>query len=147
MRRLARHLFTFCSAASLVLCVAVGAIWVRSYFVSDQFRRVDVRPGNPSTAHDRSILFGCGSVIYCETNLQGDPLYADRLKKQMAARGLIPYLRTGAYNPTRNYGRLGFSRMPMYRDGVRVGVPLWFVALCFALPALPAVLSIARKLR
>ena len=31
MRRLARHLFTLCSAVSLVLCVAVCALWVRSY--------------------------------------------------------------------------------------------------------------------
>ena len=30
MRKLARRLFTICSAASLVLCVAVGVLWVRS---------------------------------------------------------------------------------------------------------------------
>ena len=35
MRRLARHLFTLCSAASLVLCVVVLALWVRSYFAID----------------------------------------------------------------------------------------------------------------
>jgi hypothetical protein len=29
MRRLARHLFTLCSAASLLLCVAVCVLWVR----------------------------------------------------------------------------------------------------------------------
>ena len=31
MRRLARRLFTLCSAASLLLCVAIGVLWVRSY--------------------------------------------------------------------------------------------------------------------
>src|SRR4051794_3212026 len=31
MRRLARHLFTLCSAASLLLCVVVCVLWVRSY--------------------------------------------------------------------------------------------------------------------
>src|SRR5688572_3179121 len=31
MRRLARHLFTRCSAASLLLCVAACVLWVRSY--------------------------------------------------------------------------------------------------------------------
>jgi hypothetical protein len=31
MRRLARHLFTFLSAVSLLLCVMVCALWVRSY--------------------------------------------------------------------------------------------------------------------
>jgi hypothetical protein len=32
MRRLARHVFTLCSAVSLVLCVTACALWVRSYF-------------------------------------------------------------------------------------------------------------------
>src|SRR5688572_15876587 len=36
MRRLARPLFTICSAASLLLCVAVGVLWVRSDRVTDQ---------------------------------------------------------------------------------------------------------------
>ena len=35
MRRLARHLFTFCSAASLVLLVAVCVLWARSYWRGD----------------------------------------------------------------------------------------------------------------
>ena len=35
MRRLARWLFTLCSAVSLLLCVAVCVLWVRSYFVGD----------------------------------------------------------------------------------------------------------------
>jgi hypothetical protein len=36
MRRLARHLFTLCSALSVLLCLAVCALWVRSYFHSDE---------------------------------------------------------------------------------------------------------------
>jgi hypothetical protein len=35
MRRLARHLFTLCSAVSLLLCVAVCVLWVRSCRVQD----------------------------------------------------------------------------------------------------------------
>ena len=35
MRRLARRLFTFCSAVSLMLAVAVAALWARSYVVCD----------------------------------------------------------------------------------------------------------------
>jgi hypothetical protein len=34
MRRLARHLFTFCSALSLLLCMAVCVLWVRSYWIT-----------------------------------------------------------------------------------------------------------------
>ena len=37
MRRLARRLFTLCSAASLLLCVAVGVLWLRSYWVGEDF--------------------------------------------------------------------------------------------------------------
>ena len=37
MRRLARHLFTLCSAVSLLLCVAVCVLWVRSYYAADSF--------------------------------------------------------------------------------------------------------------
>src|SRR5687768_11507140 len=37
MRRLARRLFTLCSAASLLLGVAVCVLWVRSLSVEDTF--------------------------------------------------------------------------------------------------------------
>lgn len=36
MRRLASHLLTACAAASLLLCVAVCVLWVRSYWLTDQ---------------------------------------------------------------------------------------------------------------
>jgi hypothetical protein len=35
MRRFARHLFTLCSAISLLVCAAVCALWVRSYRQTD----------------------------------------------------------------------------------------------------------------
>src|SRR5688500_17560396 len=38
MRRLARHLLTFCSAVSLLLFVAVCVMWVRSYWVYDEWK-------------------------------------------------------------------------------------------------------------
>jgi hypothetical protein len=38
MRRVARRLFTLCSAASLVLCVAVCVLWARSYMQLDPER-------------------------------------------------------------------------------------------------------------
>ena len=38
MRRLLRHLFTACAALSLMLCVAVGVLWVRSYHACDTVR-------------------------------------------------------------------------------------------------------------
>jgi hypothetical protein len=36
MRRLARHLFTLCSALSLFLCIAACVLWVRSYRIMEQ---------------------------------------------------------------------------------------------------------------
>jgi hypothetical protein len=44
MRRLARHLFTLCSAVSLVLCVAVCVLWVRSYVTFDSYARYGYTP-------------------------------------------------------------------------------------------------------
>src|SRR5690242_12486074 len=43
MRRLARHLFTFASALSFLLCLATCVLWFRSYHLSDQllWYRVD----------------------------------------------------------------------------------------------------------
>jgi hypothetical protein len=40
MRRLARHAFTALSALSLLLCMAVFVLWVRSYSISDAAGRV-----------------------------------------------------------------------------------------------------------
>ena len=37
--RLARHFFTLCSATSLLLCVAVCVMWVRSLWVTDSYIR------------------------------------------------------------------------------------------------------------
>jgi hypothetical protein len=37
MRRLARHFFAFCSIVSLLLCVGVCVLWVRSYRAGEQF--------------------------------------------------------------------------------------------------------------
>ena len=41
MRRLARRLFTLCSTVSLLLCVAVCVLWVRSHRVRDELAWVD----------------------------------------------------------------------------------------------------------
>jgi hypothetical protein len=45
MRRLARRLFTSCSAVSLLLCVAVCVLWVRSYRGADHLW-LSYRPGS-----------------------------------------------------------------------------------------------------
>jgi hypothetical protein len=57
VRRLARHLFTLCSAASLLLCVAVCALWVRSYFVVDGLSHSrERRASGAYSTHGRLLL-------------------------------------------------------------------------------------------
>jgi hypothetical protein len=38
VRRLARHLFTFCAAVSLLICLAVCVLWVRSHWFYEHVR-------------------------------------------------------------------------------------------------------------
>ena len=57
MRRLARHAFTALSALSLLLCVAVCALWVRSLSYAEGFHYVyegttPFPPGDPSVGPD-----------------------------------------------------------------------------------------------
>jgi hypothetical protein len=64
MRRLARHLFTLCSAVSLLLCVAVCVLWVRSYVRKDELKLV-YRSGRQfcAIASNRGVLaFGWGTA-------------------------------------------------------------------------------------
>ena len=56
MRRLARRLFTLCSAVSLLLCVAVCVLWVLSYTVRPEFSHVGFHR-RVVALHDGSIQF------------------------------------------------------------------------------------------
>src|SRR5690349_21484729 len=46
MRRLARVVFTLCLAVSLLLCIAVGVLWARSYSVADTFAVARMQVGH-----------------------------------------------------------------------------------------------------
>jgi hypothetical protein len=72
-----RRLLNLLTALSLVLCVAVGALWVRSYFVFEEWvwqtEQVDRRDGtvwNVLTEHIRSSRGWWSHVTY---NAQGEP--------------------------------------------------------------------------
>src|SRR5688500_1421389 len=75
MRRLARRLFTLCLAVSLLLCVAVCALWVRSYARADEgcWRRDDLTAGTAETrkAWLRSARGVAWGLIYRETTPLG----------------------------------------------------------------------------
>jgi hypothetical protein len=70
MRRLVRHLFTVCSAVSLLLCVASVALWVRSYANTRFVRWVQVRhvDGTGAVVRDRALLVMSG--VFCFEDIE-----------------------------------------------------------------------------
>jgi hypothetical protein len=61
MRRLARRLFTLCSAASLLLCVAACALWVRSYRVAELLTHRATH-GGATGFTERSLMLARGTA-------------------------------------------------------------------------------------
>src|SRR5687767_3067 len=57
MRRVLRHFFTLCSALSLLLCVAVGVLWVSSHVV-DYMLTFRSAEGHGVRVDDRSRTIG-----------------------------------------------------------------------------------------
>src|SRR5688500_3518894 len=86
MRRLARWLFTLCSALSLLLCVAVCVLWVRSYSAVFYVRHAGV--------HADTTCGVSGGHLVCSTvRLVGKDAVA------VGPRGL----RAGVNRPTIDY--------------------------------------------
>jgi hypothetical protein len=134
VRRLARHLFTFCSIVSLLLCVAVCVLWVR---------------GAIFHISDTGAVFGRGRGIYlcsfgnivsvsCSVNRQqaiDDPFEADLHSERMnpawwAARDkrlapMVEHWRWGALGIRLSIGHPS----KVYPNGrwnpIRVDVPHW----------------------
>src|SRR5688500_13674928 len=71
MRRLARRLFMVCSAVSLLLCVAVCVLWVRSYSNWDRAVHSSVTRGDVLAVRqvDAETLCGvlCLTAMNCRT--------------------------------------------------------------------------------
>src|SRR5688500_12916376 len=66
MRRVLRHLLTFCSALSLLLCMAVCVLWVRSYSTDDRLgqwtRQIEGEKGSFVVERVRGAYSHRGSV-------------------------------------------------------------------------------------
>src|SRR5688500_10563560 len=112
MRRVARHLFTLCSAVSLVLCVAVCVLWVRSYWVSDWFTVVTVSAGDPATYRSRQAVFGGGAVTLDWTVVRRDAATLHAARNALVRARFIPYSRTGPFDPLAGVGTLGVFHVP-----------------------------------
>jgi hypothetical protein len=157
MRRLARHMFTLGSAASLVLCVAACVLCVRSYWVADVWTRstMDVRAGIATGCQWRAH-FVAGVLAF---NRTGDryrlPTEALSSRGEVAATAPSPDYSTSQHQWLRMdvdvvtitkrwwYQRLGFDAFSFPRRGAW-GRHTWGVLVPHWLPAvLLAVLPLA----
>ena len=135
MRRFARRLFTLCSAVSLMLCVVVCVLWVRSYWVSEAvFQIVFISPWG---LHERLriVISNRGVLGFEDTDNQWR---VDARGMRMRRSPGFHYVTPAEYAPARGrgvFGRLGFaSDHTLTQDTVgRVGrrryaVPYWALA-------------------
>ena len=143
MRRFARHLFTLCSALSLLLCVAACAAWVRSHFGGDAWFRLE----RPADGADRLRVHVVG--------WSGGLFFAGRAMLRTPAPGEVELPLTAyvvgepgdmwADEPIGFWGRLGFGRGSDRRFwGVTYTFPAWSVVAVSGV--LPAVV-VRRRLR
>ncbi len=156
MRRLARRLFTLCSAVSLVLCVAAAVLWVRSYWKADLITRwygpvstLQLVPvfGSVQTASARvEVTHCCGwvSVRQCEPSFKvfgpdpkipasrwehGNPSPVDSARARLAQR----YSWSQLGPPPQGWTLMGLRYVPQQSDGTReLFVPDWAVVLVTA---------------
>jgi hypothetical protein len=66
-----RRLFTILSAISLLLCVVVSVMWVRSYWVPEEYERF-VHVPRQSLYHQQRVVSRRGVVWLCTTVLPED---------------------------------------------------------------------------
>ncbi len=119
MKRLARHLFTLCSAVSLLLCVAVCVLWVRSYWAED----VIVYAWDGGTVGVVSLR-GCVGWGFERSNAsRGDG---------WSRLGDVRWFSDPPSNHTRlppDFEFAGFEYEYYPGDALSMGVPIWAVLL------------------
>jgi hypothetical protein len=147
MRRKLQILF---SALSLLLCVAVCVLWVRSYLVLDTVQRYRLGPGNPNELYQLNA--SSGAIGYGR-------VYLDDPSKQSWPRTDTPWHWVHqqplplAVPHKRKWSWLGFASwdvpIPPGNGGGGVRgfqVPLWSLTLVFGIASTP-LLSGVRKWR
>jgi hypothetical protein len=157
MRRLARHLFTILSALSLLLCVAVGVLWVRSY-----------RPVLDYIAwrgHTTLMAQSKGGRLWLQVWNGADPLPTWRAAWR--AGGDLGWVLRGTTNPPfqpKTPIEVGYTPPPFLRSnffgfdwddsdfgmprGGRVrmlAVPHWSLLACAALPSAARIIGWSRR--
>jgi hypothetical protein len=133
-----RHLFNLLSAVSLVLCVATVVLWVRSYWLYDEFC---VRAFSQKQAS--STLWGHDAVTIVEGQIdfwrRVSSLRLATLPAGFHESGLIhPEFRDiGFETPSIlgfNYlhGKLQSRAGPYSEENWQIGIPFWFLTAMFA---------------
>jgi hypothetical protein len=92
MRRLARRLFTLCSAVSLLIFVGLMVLWIRSYFVTDRIATCSSREEKDGWSYVTytAVESGKGGVGFVRM-MQGAPGEAFLEKQQERMRAGLPF--------------------------------------------------------
>jgi hypothetical protein len=124
MARMPRGLFTLSSAISLLLCAALLALGVRSYWVIDA---VAWHSDLPSVFQERAVGSDSGELwftVYRDANTAGDPIDS-RPRPEYWRR---PAFR-GDWREFAERSRMGFGFIPANGSGLPGGstlIPYWF---------------------
>jgi hypothetical protein len=107
LRRFVGHAFTLLSALSLLLGVAMSALWLRSYWREDNAiwseRRNDIVPGT-QRVHSALLCSGRGGCMVQVEQLVGAPLGRNVLPPQQQGHWMWVVYRKPTY-PVRTAGR------------------------------------------
>lgn len=143
MRRLARRLPTLCSVISLLLCIALSALWVRSYFHVDRAYRL--RPVVTRDGEGWSALGGWSDGGKLTLARQVTGVWLICTQSEQAKNGAWGWhWHTYPYEHRPNdgglLGKLGFQYESLgpgmqFERHWYVGAPHWFLILLLA--ALP----------
>ena len=123
MKRLARRMFTLCSAASLLLCVAVCALWVGSYERLDGFT---LRTGG----RQYQVGFPAGRLLVAAHARDGRPAALETFS--VVPMDMDEIRRRSGVTTYQSFG--GFGRYELRWGGVGVFAPCWFIAVVLAAP-------------
>ena len=140
-----RRLSPILSALSLLLCVAVVVLWVRSYFATDHVTYVYFRAQQDGRLYRRvDCLTGRGGVVIRYLRSDSPLRGAAPERVGWSGESSAP---TKANAGSGHYAGFGYNTYvdpPFYRDA-NVAFPVWFAAILFMLPAIPLLRRLRRR--
>jgi hypothetical protein len=150
MRRLARHLFTLCSAVSLLLCVAACVLWVRSHrTVESVWWQGRYYMVSLQSSAGRLGIYGVSSPGGSFGNDSPELLGFHRYTSQVSPDELVDLrdtfgLSTGAHRVSDFVFTWTRERGMLFHN---VLAPYWFVAALTAVMPLMVIVRVARSRR